>query len=132
MKRFKSRRVFFPAVLLFFNIIFSSGCVYLIIGGLGAVGGYVVSPDTVEGVLGYGDNEIWDSAIEVIGLMGSMEERSDQTGSLIARINGSRVTINIISFSQNSTMLRVKARRSFFPRISVAQDVFIKIVKSLE
>ena len=27
----------------------TSGCVYLVVGGIGALGGYVVSPDTVEG-----------------------------------------------------------------------------------
>ena len=32
----------------------SSGCVYMLIGGLGAVGGYAISPDTVDYINAHG------------------------------------------------------------------------------
>ncbi len=37
-------------MVLLAAILSSGGCIYLVVGGIGALGGYVVSPDTVEGV----------------------------------------------------------------------------------
>ena len=36
-------------------------------GGVGAVGGYIVSPDAVEGITEHTEDEVWDAAIEVDG-----------------------------------------------------------------
>ena len=52
----------FVAVLLIPLLISCSGCIYLVVGGIGAVGGYIVSPDTVEGVTENDASIVWDSA----------------------------------------------------------------------
>ena len=116
--------------LLSFVFIFS-GCVYLIVGGIGALGGYVVSPDTVEGITNHDLNTAWDSAVDVIGIMGTIEEQSKSGGVLIAHVNGSKVTVTISTINQNNVKVNVKARKTFFPKITVAQDVFVKIMSSL-
>ena len=54
-----------------------SGCIYLVVGGIGAVGGYVVSPDTVEGITENDTAMVWDTAIEVISIMGLIEEENE-------------------------------------------------------
>jgi len=120
------------AILLLFSSVFSySGCVVLVAGGLGAAGGYAISPDTVEGVLGRDFNAVWDAAVEVTNMMGVAQEKNEQGGEIVAKISGATVTINLFQFSSDTVQLRVKARKSLFPKISVAQDVFVKIVKYL-
>jgi len=105
-----------------------SGCIYLVVGGIGAVGGYIVSPDTVEGIT---DNDIayvWDTAIETVSVMGLINESEESSGMILASIHGAKITISIMSLSASTTKVSVKARKSFLPRISLAQDVFVKIM----
>ncbi len=105
-----------------------SGCVYLIIGGIGAVGGYVISPDTVEGMTNAKEKEVWNSAVDVISIMGLIMEQKESGGIMIANIQGAKVTITLQTINSTTTRLRVKARRAFIPKISIAQEVFVKIM----
>lgn len=109
-----------------------NGCIYLVVGGIGALGGYVVSPDTVEGIItGHQQNKIWDTAVDIVSMMGVIEERNDSAGQLISKIQGTRVTITVMRMSESTAKLTVKARKAFVPKIKVAQDVYMKIVQSL-
>ena len=110
----------------------SSGCVYLVIGGVGALGGYAISPDTVEGIIGGRDlDEVWHAAVEVVSVMGVIEERNDAGGMLIAKVQGNRVTVTVMQISDQTIKLRIKARKAFLPRIRTSQDVYMKIEKYL-
>ena len=118
-------------ILLFVSVLFLSGCIYLVIGGVGALGGYIVSPDTVEGITDKSPVEVWDTAIEVVSIMGVINERNKEESILLAQINGAKVTITIIPISEHSVKLSVKARKAFLPKIKVAQDVYVKIMANL-
>ena len=118
-------------VALFFSVQMLAGCVYLVIGGVGAMGGYIVSPDTVEGVTENDFSRVWDSAVEVVSIMGTIKEQQEAGGMIIAKIGGTKVTISISSINHTSTKLSVKSRRSMFPKISTAQDVFVKIMTNV-
>lgn len=106
----------------------ASGCVYLIIGGVGALGGYVVSPDTVEGITENEMSIVFDAALEIVAVMGTIQEQHPDAGVLIAKIHGAKVTITSTSITPSTTKLTVKARKAMMPRISVAQDVFVKVM----
>jgi len=107
-----------------------SGCVYLVVGSVGALGGYVVSPDTVEGILTGSDyEEVWDASIETVGVMGIIKERNDAAGMIIANIQGTGVTITVVRMSDAAVKLTVKARKAFLPKIKVSQDVYMKVEK---
>lgn len=108
-----------------------SGCVYLVIGGLGAVGGYVVSPDTVEGINSYGQIETWDAAYEVISIMGVILESQEEGGIIIAKVNGAKVTVTISQMSPSAVKMTLKARKTFMPKIALAQDIYVKIMNYL-
>jgi len=109
------------------------GCIPLIVGTVAGVGGYCISPDTVEGIIPGHDQEMaWDAAVEVISIMGVIKERNDAGGVLIAHVQGSKVTVTVVSLSQTAVKLTVKARKAFFPKIRVAQDVYIKIENYLK
>ena len=131
MKRIRFRPLVLAGVLLL-NVFSSSGCIVLFASGLGAVGGYAVSPDTVEGVVDRTYIETWDAAVEVARIMGAVESQDEELGEISALIHGARVHINIYQFSADTVQVRVKARKTFFPRISIAQEVFIKIMKYLD
>ena len=109
-----------------------SGCVYLVVGSVGALGGYVVSPDTVEGVVaGYEQSQVWDAAVETISIMGVISESNDAAGVLICDLQGTKVTITTERMSDTAIKLTVKARKVFLPKIKVAQDVYVKIERYL-
>ena len=109
----------------------TSGCIYLVIGSFGALGGYVVSPDTVEGITANDKESLWDASINVVSIMGLIEEKQSSAGIIIAKINGAKVTITIMPLNQSNVRLTVKARKAFLPKISIAQDVFVKVMSQV-
>ena len=126
------RKIFLTGILLIVLMGSVSSCVYLVIGSVGALGGYVVSPDTVEGILAEKDqDEVWQAAIDVISIMGIIQEKSAPGGVIVAKIQGCRATITIFQMSKTMVRLTVKARKAFFPRIKIAQDVYVKVVNEL-
>ena len=119
---------FFLIILLSCSL---TGCVYLVVGGIGALGGYIVSPDTVEAVSENNMDSLWDAAIDVISIMGVIDEQQKEGGVIIARVSGAKVTVKIDEVSKNTVRLTVKARKAFLPKMSVAQEVFVKIMTQL-
>ncbi len=109
----------------------ASGCVYLVIGSFGALGGYVVSPDTVEGITSNDKESLWDASINVVSIMGLIEEKQSSAGIIIAKINGAKVTITIMPLNLSNVRFTVKARKAFLPKISIAQDVFVKVMSQV-
>ena len=105
-----------------------SGCIYLAVGGVGVLGGYTVSPDTVEGLAESGTAQVFDTAVEIVSIMGLVESKNEAGGVIKARINGASVTVMIMEISSSSVKLSVKVRKHYLPKISLAQDVFVKIM----
>ena len=122
---------FLTILLCAFLAISFSGCVYLVVGTVGALGGYVVSPDTVEGITANNKDSLWDSAVNVVSIMGLIEDQQKSSGIMIAKVNGAKVTITIMPLNQSTVKLSVKARSTLLPKISVAQDVFVKIMSQV-
>ena len=126
---FKKRWV--TRILLLPLLLSLTGCAYVAVAGLGAVGGYMVSPDSVEGITEYDLVTVWDTAVEIVSVMGLIEEKQEEGGVIVAKISGARVTITITSLSQSAVKLNVKARKIFLPKSDLAQDVFVKIMSHL-
>jgi len=121
------------STFLFILTLSLNSCIYLVVGGVGAVGGYVVSPDTVEGIItGYSFDEVWQAAGEVVSIMGVINEESEGTGVMLTKIQGAKTTITVYRMSDTAMKVNVKARKFIFPSIGVAQDVYIKITKYLD
>ncbi|MBF0570572.1 MAG: hypothetical protein HQL12_01750 [Candidatus Omnitrophica bacterium] len=109
-----------------------NGCVFLVVGGVAAVGGYAVSPDTFEGVSSKGQEELLASAHKVISIMGTITDERPKDGEIVGKINGVHVTVEVIQLNLTTSKLRVKAREAIFPRVAVAQQVYTKIMNQLE
>ena len=132
MKKLREFKNAMTGIILGTLILFSHGCVYVVVGTVGALGGYVVSPDTVEGVLtGKNSEEVWDASLQVISNMGLIREKNESGGVLLASVSGTKVTVTITSLSKTTAKLSVKARKAFLPRIKTAQDVYIRIERAL-
>ena len=131
MKLSTCKRNILTKILMIPILLCLNGCIYLVVGGLGALGGYVVSPDTVEGLTENDKLAVWDTAVEVVSLMGHIREESEDFGVIVAEVSKATVTINVIPMDDLTTKLNVKARRNLLPKISVAQDVFVKIMTEL-
>ena len=119
-------------LLAAFLCIFSNGCVFLVVGAAGAVGGYAVSRDTFEGVSSKGQEELMASAHKVLSIMGTISDERPKDGEIVATVYGNHVTVDVIQINLTSSRLRVKARKAIFPRIAVAQEVYTKIMNQLE
>jgi len=129
MKRLRQK---FIMIITMCSLMFNSGCIYLVVGGIGAVGGYIVSPDTVEGITENDVVIVWDTAVETMSIMGLIREESEEGGMILATVSGAKITITVISLSPSMTKVTVKARKAYLPRISLAQDVFVKIMNRVE
>ena len=131
MKRFLSTRNILFSILFILSALTFSGCVYLVIGSVGALGGYAISSDTVQGTTEKDIHEVWEAAQSVVNIMGRITRQNEDSGRLEAIVDNSRVTIGIAQFTPKLARLTVKARKSFFPNIATAQDVYIKIINYL-
>jgi len=119
---------FILLVPILFNL---SGCVYLVVGGIGALGGYIVSPDTVEGVTETGSLEVWDAAVDVISIVGVITEKEKDSGIIKAKVGRTNVTVNIMPITSSASKVSVKARKTFLPKISLAQEIYVKIMSKV-
>ncbi len=131
MKFLKRNKQFLLGALIIPLTLCFSGCIYLVVGGVGALGGYVVSPDTVEGLTENDQLAVWDSTIEILSIMGIILDQNESTGVLLAKVSGATVTITITSLNQSTSKVNVKSRKAFLPKIKVSQDVFVKIMTHL-
>ncbi len=64
--------------------------------------------------------------------MGLIMDRSDSGGMLKAKVSGAKVTVTVLRMSKTAVKLTVKARKGFFPRVTIAQEVYLKIQKYLD
>ena len=130
----KSPRSLYGLFLASALLVSAAGCVPLWVGAgvAGIVGGYAVSPDTVQGTLNKSVQEVWDAAYEITGIMGQISQENANASEIIATISGTRVTVTIAAVSASTTRLSVKARKAFMPKIDVAQDVYAKIVNNMD
>lgn len=111
-----------------------TGCVAapIVLVGVGALGGYAVSRDTIEGNTSRSQEELWDTANKVISIMGSIDSSDRKRNELSGRVNGATVWVTIIPINMSTSKLRVKARKLMLPSIGIAQDVYAKIINQLE
>lgn len=127
----KKKNIFLLLTICVFCLC-ASGCIYVLAGGVGALGGYAISPDTVEGESEASYDTAWDSATEVLGIMGTVNSKNYKLGTIDATVDGSKVTMDVSQVSSSDVRLRIKARKNMLPNIKVAQDVFVKVKKRIK
>lgn len=110
----------------------ASGCVPLIIGGVGVLGGYAISRDTIAAESSRSIEDIWQAAKDVVPVMGIVKSTDDETKVLEANIYSSVVIVRVEKLTDATNRIKVKARKFMMPNIGLAEKVFVKIMQRLE
>jgi hypothetical protein len=126
----KKNKLLIAACLFLFTLL-SSGCVPLIVGGaVGALGGYAVSRDTIEGDTDKDYNALWNVAVSVGRTKGIITADDRPRGYLELEVDSSRVIVRLIRLTKTANRLRVTARNKLkLPNFSLAEDIFVKILE---
>ena len=123
----KNRAVFFLIPFLLLGI---SGCAPLIIGSaVGALGGYAISRDTVQGETDIEYDRLWNAVVTVARIKGTIKSEDYTRGCLTAESESSKVWVRLIRLTKATTRLRVSARKYYLPNLNLAEDLFVKIME---
>jgi len=118
------------STVLFINI---AGCVPLIVGGVvGALGGYAISRDTIQAETDKSYDALWDSALTISRSRGTIIRENPSGGYLELKVDSSKVWIRLIRLTRATTTLRVSARKHALPNLSLAQDLFVRIMEAAD
>lgn len=116
-------------VLISFLLLCASGCIPLIVGGaVGAVGGYAVSKDTIQGETDIAYEALWNAALSVSRIMGTIRSENISGGEIQVDIGKTKTWIQLIRVTQATTRLRVSCRKFHLPNLDLAQEVYVKII----
>lgn len=106
------------------------GCAPLIIGGaVGALGGYAISKDTIQGETDKSYDSLWEAALTVSKIRGEIKYEDKTKGYIELEADSSKVHVRLIRLTAATTRLRVQARKYHLPNLSLAQDIFVKIME---
>jgi hypothetical protein len=107
-----------------------SGCAPLIVGGaVGALGGYAISKDTIQGETDKSYDGLWEAAFTVSKIRGEIKYENKTKGYIESEAESSKVYVRLIRLTVSTTRLKVSARKYHFPNMSLAQDIFMKIME---
>lgn len=124
------RARFFPALLLMLTMGLS-GCVFLIVASAGAVGGYAITRDTIQGEYDARFSDAWKASVDVCSLLGMVTLKDSSRGILEASVERAKIKVEVTQITPEAIRVKVKARKGFFPRLGTAEKVFVRIVQQL-
>jgi hypothetical protein len=116
-------------IILFFVLVNISGCAPLLFVAAGGVGVYAISKDTVQGDSDTPYESIWDAAIKVAKIRGTIQQEDFNKGSIEVDVRPNKVWIRFERLTLATTRMRVSARRYHLPNRDLAQELFIKILE---
>ena len=116
--------------LIPFICTYLSGCAagIIVAGAAGALGGYAISKDTIQGDTDKPYDRLWESAAAVSQARGIIKQEDSQRGYIYLEVESSKVYINLVRLTRSATRVKVSARKHHLPNLNLAQDLFIKIM----
>lgn len=108
-----------------------AGCAFLVIASVGAVGGYAITSDTIQGEYDIRFADIWREALETCDTLGYVTAKDPSVGTIHAEVDQAKVRVDVVRLTQEATRLKVKARKGIFPRRATAEKIFLQIVQQL-
>ena len=117
-------------ILLAVLSIGSAGCAALLVGvAAGGVGMYAASNDAIQGETDIAYDAIWAAAVSVSKIRGTVSKEDPAGGVIELDADSSKVWINVIHVTRATTRLRVASRKYKMPNVTLAQDIFMKIME---
>lgn len=124
MKKLLALFVFIP-----FLVTGLSGCVPVFLMAVGGVGVYSISKDTIQGDTDTSYEELWDSALKVARIRGTVKQEDFNRGYIEIDAKPNKIWIQFVRVTVAATKIKVSARKYKLPNIDLAQEVFIKIIE---
>jgi len=116
--------------LIPFLLLSLSGCVPLIIGAAaGGLGAYAVSRDTVQGETDKSYASLWNAALAISRMRGVIKQEDNTRGYIELETESSQVWIRLVRLTRATTRLNVSARKYHLPNMTLAQEIFVKIME---
>jgi len=124
------KKVLLSAVLVPLLAVSVCGCAPLLLMTVGGVGVYAISKDTIQGDTDTPYESLWDAALRVARVRGTVLEEDFNRGFIHLDANPNKITIQFQRLTSATTKMRVSARKykKMFPNIELAEQVFIKIL----
>ena len=112
---------------------FICGCVAFFVGSaVGALGGYAITRDTIQGETEKNYNSLCDSAVRVMEMMDASEVDDSLLGIVKAKIGRASVRITIDQLTPSTSRLKVKCRKNLLPYLTLSQKLYVRIVEHAE
>jgi len=122
-----SKKILF--IFLSVSLFISSGCAALLVGvAAGGVGMYAASNDAIQGETDISYETIWSAAMTVARIRGTISKEDSGAGVIELDAESSKVWIRVSRLTAATTRLRVAARKYKLPNVTLAQDMFLKIM----
>lgn len=126
------RKPVFFLIFISLALVQMTGCVFVLGGAAGALGAYGLSKDSMEGDTDIPYENLWSAATLVSRARGTIT-KEDKLQSLIElETDSSRVWIQLTRVTPYTTRLRVAARKYRFPNLTLAQDMYTKIIEQVK
>jgi len=107
-----------------------SGCAPIVVGAVvGGMGAYAISKDTIQGETDKNYDSLWDAALLVGRMRGTVTQEDRSRGSISMEIDSSRIEVKFIRLTRATTRLKISARKYHFPNLNLAQDLYLKIIE---
>lgn len=120
-------------LLIFALVISCSGCVWFFVGSaVGALGGYAISRDTIQGETDKGLEELWESALRVLDTMDASEIDDSLRGTVRAKIGRTTAKITIEQLTPHTARVKVKCRKGLLPNLTLSEKLYVRIVEHAE
>ncbi len=116
------------AALVVVALLANAGCAVALIGA-GALGGYAISKDTIQGNADRPFEAIWQASITAVSDMGAVTGQDREAGLIIGEVQKSDVRVTVEQMTERSVQLSVKCRRNLLPNLSLAEKIFVKILR---
>jgi hypothetical protein len=105
------------------------GCIPVFLMAVGGVGVYAISKDTIQGDTDTPYEALWDSALKVSKIKGTVLQQDFNRGYIEIDANPNKIWIQLVRVTTVATKIKVSARKYKLPNIDLAQEVFIKIIE---
>ncbi len=116
--------------LLIMVLSFTSGCAPLIIGAaVGAVGGYAASKDTIQGDSDISYNGLWNAALSVARIRGTITIQDQQKGVIDLTSGNNKVYMRLLRLTRATTRIKVSARKNHLPDLDLAKNIFDSVME---
>lgn len=127
------RRTIIRIIFCVFALINAAGCAPLIIGAAaGGLGAYAISKDTIQGETDQSYASVWDAALRVSRIRGTIKRQDSAHGLIEFQDGSSYVWIRVIKLTKSAIRLKISSRKYHFPNLASAQEIFAKIMDEAE